>query len=128
MKAPERRKLTEMIEELRERKQLAKDVAEDVKALEAQIIQVLAEHEQDSFETKDANGKKVRAKVVQGSHDVLDELRFKKKIGTQMWNKVTTRTVDKQKLKAYIASNEIKASTVAECSTYIEHKPYVKVT
>lgn len=128
MRKAQRERLADMVEDLRERKQAAKDAAESVHEMEAQIMEVLAEHGQDSFETKDANGKRLRATVVQGERSILDEQRFKKKVGAQMWNKVTTRVVDKRKLKAFIASNEIKANVVAECSETYANKPYVKVS
>lgn len=65
--------------------------------------------------------------LVEGSTMSLDEEKLKKAIGAQMWNKITTRTLDRKKLDAFIASGEINPMIVARVTTEVPRKPFVKI-
>ena len=53
---------------------------------------------------------------------------LKTKLGAQMWNKVTTRSLDRGKLDAFIASGEVDAMTVAAASSELPNRPFLKIT
>jgi hypothetical protein len=63
------------------------------------------------------------------SAGVLDPDRLMKRIGATMWNKITTRVLDHNKLEAFIKSGEISQRDVAACtSDPVEGTPHVRVT
>ena len=69
-----------------------------------------------------------QATTVRGSTSFYDEARLKKRLGASMWNKITTRVLDENKLGAYVKSGDIDTAAVAESITEKPRKPYVRVT
>lgn len=56
-----------------------------------------------------------------------NEPSLQKRLGASLWNKITTRVLDKKKLLAYIASGEVDGAVVAACSSETTGKPYVTI-
>lgn len=74
------------------------------------------------------NGRRYKVTKVQGKSLVIDEKKLRKRVGAAMWNRITTRTLDRKKLDAYVASGEVNTTVLAECSHEVDKTPYVKVT
>lgn len=119
--------LDEVLIQLHDKRKTAKDLAEDISSLQDQAMPLLDQLGETKHVTTLPDGTKVRATKVEGHRTVIDEAKLKRKIGLSMWNKVTSRFLDRKKLDAYIASGEIKASIVADCTDEAPNKPYVKV-
>lgn len=54
--------------------------------------------------------------------------RLKKSLGAKLWAKVTTPTLDKDKLEAMIVTKQVDPVTVADCSDRVAIKPYIKMS
>lgn len=60
---------------------------------------------------------------------IIDEVALRNALGEKDWLKVSTRTLDTKKLEANIASGEVDANKVSECSVEKEPSaPYIKIT
>lgn len=59
---------------------------------------------------------------------VLDEGKLKKNLGAKLWVAITTRVLDRKKLDAFLASGEIDAAVIAQCSNESPRTPYIKIT
>lgn len=59
---------------------------------------------------------------------VLDEPGLASALGKSMWDKVTTKSLDKNKLDAFVKSGEINPDVVAEHTELIERNPSLRVT
>lgn len=106
-------------EKKRQAKALSEAIAEDQAAiLDMMGGEVGAEHKVDGL----------KAKIVQATSIVVDEQALRKRVGAAMWNKITTRILDRKKLDAYLATGELKPTTIAAVSTEKENAPYVKIT
>lgn len=75
---------------------------------------------------KTSSGYKVT--LVERANTTLNENTLRKRLGAQMWNKVTTRVLDKRKLDAFIKSGEVSSSDVAMSMVEAEPTHYIKVT
>lgn len=94
-----------------------KDMKIEEANLQKQILDLMEKRGVASRALKDADGHAVKATRVQNHpQPVINEPRLKKRLGVNLWNKVSTRSLDANKLKAYVASGEIKPQIVAECS------------
>lgn len=120
--------LDELIIDVQAKRDQAKSLNEDIKTEQAEVLDLMERLGLDSHMIKLPNGKTVKATRIQATSTVIDEPKLKKRLGLALWNKVSTRTLDKKKLEAYIASGEVKVSVVAECSTDKTNAPFVKVT
>lgn len=113
--------LTDRYVELRKQRD---NVDEELREVAAQL--------QDHMEVADlashkaASGRKVT--VVTRTNTVMNEETLRKRLGAQLWNKVTVRKLDKRKLDAFIKSGEVKAVDVAIAMTENEPTTYIKVT
>jgi hypothetical protein len=121
------------VEELVKRRQGLKveqeDLSEQIASINEQLIDLLEDIGSKEYSFK-VGKKTVKVQRVQSQpQPVLDEPRLRKKVGVTIWNKISTRRVDKNKLKAAIANGELKETVVAECSIQPDpNNPYVKVT
>jgi hypothetical protein len=88
-----------------------------------ELKQLLIEDEDTHFSS--ASGK---ATIVESSSAVIDQKKLQKSIGSLLWNKVTTRILDKGKLEAFMKSGEISPETVAQCTDLKERTPSLRVT
>lgn len=76
--------------------------------------------------TVDFEGKSYSVTKIQATSVRIDEAKLQKGLGAKLWEKVTTRVLDKKKLEAYMASGEVDATVVAKCSEDHENAPYLK--
>lgn len=70
----------------------------------------------------------IKATVVAGTRIITDEPALKKKLGARVWDRVTTKKLDKAKLEDAIATGEVDATVVAACSEEIPNKVYIRPT
>ena len=87
---------------------------------------------QDLMEQKALSSHKTRTgakvTVVERRNESLNEETLRKRIGAQMWNKITTRVLDKHKLDAFIKSGEVNLRDVAMATTVGDTTTYLRVT
>jgi hypothetical protein len=106
-----------------------KDELEDtIDALQQRIVLTLDSLEVKTHSVEGEGGRTIKATRSQSNRTVIDETGLKKSLGETLWNKVSSRVLDKKKLEAYIASGEVNPTTVAKCSTENEGKPYIRIT
>lgn len=75
-----------------------------------------------------ANGQRVKGTLVEPTHMVLDEAKLKRRLGAVLWNKITSRVLDRKKLDALISTGVIAPGTIAQVTTEVPTTPYVKIT
>lgn len=108
-------------------KEQSAHINEQMKSTQAQIIDLMAERKTSSHVVR-SGVRRITATIVRGSRLVLDEPALKKRLGADMWNKVTTRVLDRKKLDAFVASGEIDANEIAAASEEVDNAEYVKIT
>lgn len=113
------------LDELRRQKE---DLEGTIDALQQRIVAALDSIEVKSHEVEVNGGRTIKATRSQNNRTVIDEIALKKAMGESLWNKVSSRVLDKKKLEAFIASGEVSATAVAKCSTENEGKPYIRIT
>lgn len=101
------------------------DVA--IKEVQAEIVQGLDDIQEKSL-TVEVDGRNVRATKVEAVRTTIDEKSLKHSLGEKLWLKVSTRILDKKKLEAFIATGEVDAMVVAECSNESTTAPYIKLS
>lgn len=74
----------------------------------------------------EADGFRVTGTLVEPERIKIDEERLKKAVGAEVWNRISTKTLDKKKLEALLALGEIDANVVASCSES-SVSPYIKI-
>lgn len=113
------------LDELRRQKDELEDT---IDALQQRIVATLDSLEVKTHEVEVKGGRTIKATRSQSNRTVIDEVGLKKSLGETLWNKVSSRVLDKKKLEAFIASGEVNPTTVAKCSTENEGKPYIRIT
>lgn len=114
-------RIDEMVELMSASEKVAKRLAE-IKA------EVLNELETDTATFVTEEGHAVKVTKVAGSSIVMDEERLRKSVGATIWNKITSRNLDKKLLEKAVSEGTVTAGTLAEVSTEKPIKPYLKVT
>ena len=71
---------------------------------------------------------KVRATAVYTTKEIIDAEKLKKALGHELWGKITTLALDQQKLQDAMARGLVDPNVVAQCSSTVSNRPYVKVT
>lgn len=110
------------------------DLRAEAKALGIQIgekqADVLVQMDKQGIKSHKVKvGKTILTATKQQNHTlVYDEDKLRKRLGSALWNKITTRVLDKKKLEAFVASGEIPVTTLAACSEEKPSSPFVKVT
>jgi hypothetical protein len=66
--------------------------------------------------------------IVEPHPTTLDAQALEKRLGPTMWENVTTRVLDKNKLDAFVKSGEIDPKVVAAVTTTTDGTVYAKVT
>jgi len=117
-----------LLSDIEERRKAVKILNEEIKDRQDEAIVLMEDLHLDKHSTKLPNGDTARAALVKSSTTVLDEERLKKKVGVALWNKVTSRVLDKAKLDAYVKSGDIKATVIADCITEKPRSPFIKIT
>jgi hypothetical protein len=121
-------RLNQILAEMEVQKQVAKDATEERKRLQEEGLTHMRRLKIKKFPFVDADGRKRNGTFVQGTSLVYDEARLKKRLGSKIWPRLLTKVLDQNKLKAFVASGEITAEVLAECSEEVENAPYIKVT
>ena len=70
----------------------------------------------------------IKGTLVQAERVVTSETELEKLVTVQMWNKITKRVLDKEKLEAMVVVGKISAATIASASEVKQNKAYVRVT
>lgn len=70
----------------------------------------------------------IKSTIVQKVKMTIFEDILKKKVGAAMWNKITTKALDRKKLDAFVASGEITSAVLAESSETNPESPYATIT
>jgi hypothetical protein len=70
----------------------------------------------------------VMGTLVESEVEEIDQERLKKALGATTWNKLTTASLDKKKLQDAMARGVVDPNVVAQCSSPVKRKPYVKIT
>lgn len=120
--------IDELIMDLKEKRETVKTLNQEIKQEQDDLLDAMDKIGIDSRTIRTPDGKTFQATRIQATSIIIDEPKLKKRLGLALWNRVSTRTLDKKKLEAYIASGEVKASIVAECSIDKTSAPFVKVT
>lgn len=105
----------------------ADDLADRIKTLQAGIIEGL-----DSIGATThvvvVGDAKVQVTRVQNKSVKINEGRFRKAIGATVWNKVSSRKLDKAKLDAAIQNGVIAPIDVADASDETVGSPFIRMT
>lgn len=75
----------------------------------------------------EAENARVKVKKIEPTSTVTDQQKLEARLGARMWNRITTRVLDKNKLDAYVKSGEIDMKVVAACQSTTDGTAYVKV-
>lgn len=106
-------------------KQTAKETQEEFEEVQKRVISTL---ERTGKKSITANDRNLRGTLVKGSTMVLDDEALKKTLGAKIWNKITKRVLDKEKLEAHIVTGEVDKHLVAQCTTEKDSKPYIRLS
>lgn len=102
-------------------------MAEDaVKAAQELLVQRMKEEGRWTVSAQDGY-EKITGTLVEATRIVIDEPRLKKKVGAAMWDKITKKALDKEKLAAAIVVGDVDPNVVAEVSEEVPNSPYVRV-
>ena len=112
---------------LKDKRDAAKTLAGEISEAQVEVLDLFDQLGILSHSVTSGN-KTYKASRQQNTSLVYDETKLRKRLGAALWNKITTRTLDKKKLEAFVASKEVKVADLAACSTEKESAPFVKVT
>lgn len=110
---------------------LKSDIAslqDEAAAIADRITDAMSTFEIKTLKATDREGHTHTATWVQSKTPIIDQNLLKTKLGSVLWAKVTTKVLDSKKLAAFVASNEIDANVVAECTEDKLSKPHVRIT
>lgn len=93
------------------------------KAIQERILEEMSKRGVETIEWTEGRVTRTAAKTVSISIDVLREL-----LPTRVFNKVTTRAVDKKLLAAAVQDGTVSVEVVTEASTEGENAPYIRVS
>lgn len=119
--------LAEAVKELSNLRHRSKMLTEQVKEQQETVLALMEKGEVDTYKVKVGN-KMLTATRMQNTSLVYDQKSLKKRLGSKLWDKITTKSLDKAKLEAFIASGEVKAADVAACAEEKKTAPFIKVT
>lgn len=119
--------LEQKVIELHAMRKQSADLDIDIKKVQEEVVGLLDELG-DNFAIVRTPDGPLRATRVQNTSDRLDEAALKNKVGSAMWKKITTLVLDKNKMKAFVASGEIDPLVVAQCTTTVTGNPFIRVS
>lgn len=122
-----RRKTQQSLKELRELRAQKRELEDSISVIQENTLGGLTEMGIKSI-TVDLDNLKITGTRVDGTVLKIDEAKLKKNLGARLWQRVTTRTLDRNKLEALVAAGEIDPRIVARCSTEEPKKPYIRIT
>lgn len=118
--------LPALLDEYQELKAKADEIQEALEAARDQLVTAMQKLGAKSTSVQ-LPDKLVKGTLIEVSRIVINEPALKKKIGAEMWNKVTKRVLDKPKLEAAMALGEVDPNTVASVSEEVPNKPYIRL-
>jgi hypothetical protein len=114
---------------LHDAKMFKKEAEQSISEVEPEVIRLLDAMEKNKYTAKLMDmGIEITATVVSPVSEVLDEARLRKALGADVFDKLTTKTLDQDKLKSAMLSGAIDPRIVAQCSAPVERKRYVRVS
>lgn len=105
----------------------ASELADRIKELQGKVIDNMETLGIDSHVVENGDAK-VQVTRVQNTSTTLDETRFRKLIGTSVWNKVSSRKLDKAKLDDAIKNGVVAPIDVADASNEKTGSPFIRLT
>lgn len=120
--------LSPLLERLDELKGQRDTIAEQIKEVQDEVVATMTAEGKKSFKGVATNGDSLNATVVQSTRLNIDEVKLARRLGKTVWMRVSTRVLDKKKLEAQIAAEQVDPMAVAECSDEIPNSPYVRLT
>ena len=103
------------------------DAAAEYETLEAQVLELLADREEDTA-TINARGRNVRATVVSHSRTVVNDDKLRKKIGADLWAKISKRVSDTTLIGHALKSGLLSETDLAQCAEVRQGKKYIRLT
>lgn len=105
------------------------EIKEKIKQHQQDLIAQLEEQnaEQLVFHDED-NGVTITGTLVRSSTVNLDDEALKKKVGANIWRKISTLSLDRKKLEVALQAGDVSDVDVAASSTITPKAPFVKVT
>lgn len=101
---------------------------EQLDGVQAELIDWLDSRDQKTLSIDLPDGRNIKGTAIHGTRVIIDEPRLKKTLGAKLFNKLTKRVLDKNKLEDAMASGEVNPLDVATCSDEKHNRPYMKVT
>ena len=128
-------RLVPLILRLRDLKRTLKSTETEIhdehggEGVQDQILDIFAETHRTSASIRQADGDgHIRATAITASREVIDTERLKKAVGAELWRKITTLALDHQKLQDAMARGLVDPNVVAQCSSSVTNRPYIKIT
>jgi hypothetical protein len=93
--------------------------------VEAEILALWPEPENQVSYPDEPGGVTVIVNRVSPVSMEVDDAKLKRSIGADLWEKVSTRTLDKAKLQDAIATGLVSENTILQCSFPVPKKTYI---
>ncbi len=107
----------------------ARQLGEEASDAQRELLVLMARDNDDSFKFTDPKtGSRFSVVRVSPKSLVIDELKLRKKVGAEMWRKISRSVLDRPKLDAALKGGSISPRTLAQVSTEKDGTEYVKVT
>lgn len=126
-----KRSLQVVQELLSEYAELNDEIAElndTLQKVKDRIFKYLEDNELETLEVGDEEDSVARVTIVRPTTLKIDEERLEEALTAKQWAQVTKMSVDKKALENAVVRGVIEASIVADVSTEVPTKPYLKVT
>lgn len=108
--------------------ELKKAAAESAKAYKDFEAEIAAKMTTKTASVTTDDGTTISVVLVQSERLVIDEARLKTEVGSKIWEKVSTRSLDRKKLDAAIALGDISTTTLGKVSEIHQNNPYLRIT
>lgn len=96
--------------------------------LKAKVLAELEANDVTTHNIKRQDGTSITVTRVQAHSLVFDDARLRASLTATQWNSITKKVLDRAKLEKAVAEQEIDPMVVANASTEVAGKPYVKIT
>lgn len=130
LKEERRRQIEARLADYYQVKESIKTATAAADAIHAELVEYMTNEGVDALTSVDHDTKshRIKATLVKGTSIVIDEGRLMTELGTRLWTKVTSRTLDRKKLDTAIADGTVDPSIVAHASSEKPRKPYVRLS
>lgn len=113
-----------MLQELAEVSDQLNELEERKKKLRDALTTELLLTGNDAVEIPDGR----KAKVVTSERTEVNPVQLRTAIGDELWDRVTVRQLDMDKLEETVESGELDIDTVAACTIVTPQTPYIKIS